>query len=420
VSADRARRGEPVGSSGVDPERIRALLAPGIALVVMAAVAALTVGLLTGDLPFLARRSSGGVAGPAKTPTPSNVVVVDPRSRVPGTILYVKAGNIWAQSGTSARQLTTGGTDSQPAWARDGRSIYYVSTAAQSGLYPYQGAARRYNLAVPSLVRLAADGTGGPQVLLSGTYTSGRYQWSYFVRQPAPSPDGTRIAVLSDGPDPSKSDVVLQLVDTATNKLASLGLAETSPYGHQDPAWRPDGSILAYVRPGRDGSRGAATIWRYDVKARKATALTGPGYLQPDWSPDGQFLAATRSDSFGTDIVVLDAANGREILRLTTDERSFAPVWSPAGDAIAFLRVDGGVVDLVQVPVQRVNASLSSGEALALTEAAGLDAGSRPSWYIPVDQLPTPEPTLPPTAGPATPTPRLSPTVRPATPRPSR
>jgi hypothetical protein len=103
-------------------------------------------------------------------------------------------------------------------------------------------------------------------------------------------------------------------------------------------------------------------------------------------------MAATRSDSYGTDVVILDAANGRELLRVTNDEQSFAPAWSPAGDAIAFLRVDGGIVDLMTIPVQPAGASWSAGEPLALTRAAGLDAGSRPSWYIPPDQLPKPTP----------------------------
>jgi dipeptidyl aminopeptidase/acylaminoacyl peptidase len=150
------------------------------------------------------------------------------------------------------------------------------------------------------------------------------------------------------------------------------------------------------------------------VKTKKSSAVTGPGYLQPAWSPDGQFLAATRSDSFGTNVVILDAASGKELLRLTSDDQSFAPVWSPAGDAIAFLRVDGGVVDLVEVPVQRVGASWASGEPLALTAAAGLDAASRPSWFIPADQLSNPPPTAPPTPSPApaTATPRPSATIR--------
>src|SRR5947209_14287193 len=37
-------------------------------------------------------------------------------------------------------------------------------------------------------------------------------------------------------------------------------------------------------------------------------------------------------------VVILDAANGHEIQRVTTDDSSAAPIWSPAGDAIAFLQ----------------------------------------------------------------------------------
>ena len=166
----------------------------------------------------------------------------------------------------------------------------------------------------------------------------------------------------------------------------------------------------------RDGSRGASAIWRYDLKARKATALTGPGYLQPAWSPDVQFIAATRSDNFGTDIVILDGGTGTELLRVTDDGRSFAPTWSPAGNALAFLRVDGAVVDLWQVVVQRIGATWAPGEELGLTQAAGLDAASRPSWFIPGAQPPVPVTTPAPT--PAVTAPRATATARPATPSP--
>ncbi len=391
---------------------MRALALPGSALLVTIAIAVVTLGLLTGDLSFI-RRSGGSGAGPAKTPTPSNVVVVDPRSQVPGSIVYVKAGNIWAQSGTSARQLTHTGADAMPTWVPDGSLIYYVSSQAKEGRMLYQGSPRGYALTVPSLVRVRADGSTAAEPVLAGLYASGSYSWSYYLRQPAVSPDGSQIAVLSDGPDPTKSDVVLQLIATATGKLTSLNLLETSPLGHQDPAWRPDGAVLAYVRSGRDGNRGASVIWRYDVKTKKASAMTGSGYLQPSWSPDGLFMAATRSDSFGTDIVVLDAANGAELLRVTSDGRSFAPAWSPAGNAIVFLHVEGGVVDLVEVAVQRVGATWAPGEQLALTEAAGLDAGSRPSWFIPAAQLPKPPATAAPTVPPAATTPSPKPTATP-------
>ena len=45
-------------------------------------VAVATLSLLGGSLPFGAG-GGGGNGGPARTPAPSNVVVVDPRTRVP-------------------------------------------------------------------------------------------------------------------------------------------------------------------------------------------------------------------------------------------------------------------------------------------------------------------------------------------------
>ena len=85
-------------------------------------------------------------------------------------------------------------------------------------------------------------------------------------------------------------------------------VAETPPLGHQDPAWRPDGKVLLYVRNGRNGARGAPVIYRSTSRRRRASALTGPGYLEPAFSPDGRYVAATKTSSFGNDLVILDAA----------------------------------------------------------------------------------------------------------------
>ena len=42
---------------------------------------------------------------------------------------------------------------------------------------------------------------------------------------------------------------------------------------------------------------------------------------------------------------ILDQA-GKEVLRVTDDGHSFAPIWSPAGNAVAFLHLEGTIVDL--------------------------------------------------------------------------
>ena len=113
--------------------------------------------------------------------------------------------------------------------------------------------------------------------------------------------------------------------------MKRVPVGETPPLGHQDPAWRPDGKQLLYVKNGRNGTAGAATIYRYDPATKKTSPLGAPGYMQPSWSPDGRWIAVTKTSSIGTDIAILDARSGSEVLRLTHDDRSWAPVWSPKG-----------------------------------------------------------------------------------------
>jgi len=379
------------------------LVAPVLSLLGLAAVGALSVGFLTGNLPTLGTGSADGPNGdgPTRTATPSNVVIVDPRADVPGKVTYAKAGNIWIQQATHADQLTSGGRDSMPTFSPDGAWVYFIRTTPEAGRWRIDGNARRFRLATPTLMRIKVDGEAEPEALLTGRVTSGTFTWSYFIRQPAISPDGTKAALITDGPDPTERDVVLQVLDLATLTLTDLEAAESAPLGHQDPAWSPDGRFLLYVKNGRDGTRGAPAIMRYDTTTGTSAAVTGPGYTTPSWSPDGSFIAATRTTTFGTDVVVLDARRGSELLRLTNGGRGFAPVWSPIGDAIAYLEIDRGVTDLWLAPIDPAGGPISDGERIQLTIAAGLDAGSRPGWWIPPELIPTPAPMA--TPGPTAP-----------------
>jgi dipeptidyl aminopeptidase/acylaminoacyl peptidase len=378
------------------------LVAPGLAIVGLLVVAIVTLGLMNGEVPFIGGSTGNGtgnggvIAGPDRTAAPSNVVVVEPEVSVPGSIVYVKSGNVWVQSGTDARQITKSGRDSMPSWSPDGRSIYYIESTPDPGLWLVNGSPRRYDLEYPNLMRIAADGSGEPVRLATGHFTRGRYDWFFWIRQPVLSPDGSRFALVSDGPDPEKSDAVLQFFDPKTKKFTPAGVQQTPPLGHQDPAWRADGKRLLYVRNGRDGARGAPVIMRYDVATKKVSPLTGPGYLHPAFSPDGRYIAATRTSTFGTDVVILDASSGRELATVTNDERSWAPVWSPAGDAIAYLNIDGQIVDLKLAKLEGPGPSWTVTETTHLTEVSGLDPASKPGWFIPPEELPaTPAPVAP-------------------------
>jgi len=395
--------GSPGGGFGVRPAG--SLVAPMISIVGLLVVALVTAGLFTGQLPLLSstrgggtgnnqNQGGGGVGDPNQTAAPSNVVVVDPRTQVPGSIVFAKQGNIWIQSGDTATQVTNTGRDSQPSWSPDGKWIYFIESAVGEGLFPQNGAPRHYDLTYPILTRIHPDGTGR-QKLTDGRYRTGpgnSYEWFYWLREPVLSPDGHTLALFSDGPDPTRSDVVLQFYDVNTKKMTRAPVVEDPPLGHQDAAWRPDGKQLLYVYNSRDGSRGAPSIWTYDPATKKSAALTGPGYTNPSWSPDGKWIAATRTTTFGTDIVILNAKNGNEVLRLTNDGRSWAPTWSPNGDAIAFLHINYQIVDLQLIPLTGRAPSWTPGAVLSLTQYSGLDGSSRPGWYIPPDQLTTPAP----------------------------
>ena len=41
--------------------------------------------------------------------------------------------------------------------------------------------------------------------------------------------------------------------------------------------------------------------------------------MQPSWSPDGRYVAVTKTSTLGTDVAILDARTGNEVLRLTND-----------------------------------------------------------------------------------------------------
>jgi Tol biopolymer transport system component len=334
--------------------------------------------------------------GPTQRPTPNaSTVVPAKKTDVRGTILFVRDGDIWEASGTQLTQLTKTGADSSPSWSADGQWVYLIETREKKGVsFPYQGTPSDYTLHYPVIVRMHPDGTARDDVA-SSLYTTGfggRYTYHVWYLEPAPDPKGKRIAIVSDGPDPIGRDPVIQLMSATGGKLTNLNLPYTVQLGLADPTWRRDGGALAYTRYDRVGTEPAHRIAIYDVATKKVSVLTGAGYTQPAWSPDGRYIAAVRWATTRRDVVVLDARTGAEVLAVTDDGHSWAPAWSPAGDVIAFLTESGQAIDLETARLVRSGSVFAVAERLPITADSLLDGTSRPSWYVPPDQLPTPSP----------------------------
>jgi Tol biopolymer transport system component len=379
---------------GIGP--VGSAIGPIASAVGLLLIGIVTLNLFNYELPFAGGGNggsgSGAVGGPAITPAPSNVIVVPEEAAFLGSIVYAKAGNVWVQTDQGATQLTDGGGASMPSFSADGAWITYVQRSAQKGKWPVRGTPSWYDIELNELRRIRADGTGEPQRLLSGQVRRGALRWSAWIRQPVLSPNGKVVALVTDAPRPDDSNVVLQFYDIARKRLTRAGVREVGVLGHQDPEWRPDGTYLLYTMNNRDGARGAPVIMRYDPKTKQARAMTGAGYMQPSYSPDGRYIAATRTTALGTDVVILNAGNGNELLRLTDDDASWAPTWSPAGDAIAFLHIVGQTVDLRLAKLEGTGPTWTVGETVDLTEVSGLDAASRPDWFIPAALLPAAPP----------------------------
>lgn len=144
------------------------------------------------------------------------------------------------------------------------------------------------------------------------------------------SPDGQWLAFLRDsGGDERLQIWVLRRDGRRLRQVTSAGSAD-----HRDIAWSPDGSRLACVSDGTGTRHGVEVV---DVASGEHVALSDFAHddAQPDWSPDGRWLLVSRD----ADLHLIPTAGGAAI-RLDTRGgaagNSVDGRWSPDGRSIAF------------------------------------------------------------------------------------
>jgi|GEM_PF-3551956 hypothetical protein len=187
---------------------------------------------------------------------------------------------------------------------------------------------------------VARDGSGLRRVTTEASYEG----------QPAWSPDGTRLAFVSDRA--GQSDVYTMAVDgsdvrrvteaRALNPLPGSGLAAAAP------AWSPDASRLAYTV----AAEGRSTLWVMRADGTDKRAL-GPGAgtddHDPAWTPDGQRIAVRRVPSGGGAgrVVTLDVATGANVGTWMDLPAEGLPAFSPDG---RWLTVSHPVTTALEAP----------------------------------------------------------------------
>jgi len=153
--------------------------------------------------------------------------------------------------------------------------------------------------------------------------------------QPAWSPDGSRIAFVSDGGDGGPSQIHVMSADGTNVSRLTDGW---------DPAWSPDGSAIAFTSL-RDGNFQIAAL---STANGAVTVLTADpwGEGQPTWSPDGRQLAFVSeyvAPAYVFDIYTMNADGTGQTRRTNGFDMwpkfkyYLQPAWSPDGSKIAFV-----------------------------------------------------------------------------------
>lgn len=166
-----------------------------------------------------------------------------------------------------------------------------------------------------------------------------RHQFKELVTLHSPnwSPEGDRI-VFSGNSFAGMHD--LYILDLGTSQLRKL---TNDFYEDRDPAWSPDGKVIAFSSDRTEvGRKGAHNIFYYHLESGNIEYATYGDHhdYAPAWSPDGKFLAMTsdRDGAFNVWVMQAQNSNAQMVSAEALDSATEVPAYPRAINGDADLR----------------------------------------------------------------------------------